>query len=296
MWQCPACGAAITIERRSAHRKHWCPALDDDDDDAPAPEASRTPAAAAPSLSFATAPASTSTTHARVASIGLDLEFACQSIFGAVSTGGALWRSELVLAEWCARELRLGAIGAHTRAPRVLELGCGVAPAAGMTCLALGASVHFTDLAEVLPFVEANVRLNGDRISTLRARAGHAPLSRSSCDTEAYRFGRQSAASASQSRLASLARAPRGFDLILASDCIFRSDLHTPLAQTLRQLFDYDAAGRGSRPSSQVRCVVAFRYREAADLEFFTDALPREGLVATCLTVTFNLFPFLLLI
>ena len=160
---------------------------------------------------------------------------------------------------------------------RSVELGCGVAPAAGMTCLALGAAVYFTDLAEVLPFVEANVRLNGDRISTLRARAGHAPLSRSSCDTEAYRFGRQSAASASQSRLASLARAPRGFDLILASDCIFRSDLHTPLAQTLRQLFDYDAAGRGSRPISQVRCIVAFRYREAADLEFFTDALPRRG-------------------
>ena len=89
MWQCPACGAAITFERRSAHRKHWCPALDDNNDDALAPEASRTPAAAAPSLSFATAPASTSTTHARVASIGLDLEFACQSIFGAVLSLGA---------------------------------------------------------------------------------------------------------------------------------------------------------------------------------------------------------------
>ena len=68
----------------------------------------------------------------------------------------------------------------------------------------------------------------------------------------------------------------------------------TPLAQTLRQLFDYDAAGRGSRPISQVRCIVAFRYREAADLEFFTDALPREGLVATCLAVIFFfLFSFL---
>ena len=85
-----------------------------------------------------------------------------------------------------------------------------------MTCLALGAAVHFTDLAEVLPFVEANVRLNSDRISTLRARAGHAPLSRSSCDTEAYRFGRQSAASASQSRLASLARGSTTYSTFLS--------------------------------------------------------------------------------
>ena len=43
----------------------------------------------------------------------------------------------------------------HAGAARVVELGCGVAPAAGMACLARGCDVLFTDLANVLPYVEA---------------------------------------------------------------------------------------------------------------------------------------------
>ena len=35
---------------------------------------------------------------------------------------------------------------------RVLELGCGVAPAAGMACLGVGCDVLFTDLPQVLYF------------------------------------------------------------------------------------------------------------------------------------------------
>ena len=58
--------------------------------------------------------------------LAISLSFQQQSIFGSINTGGALWHSELVLAEYCARE-------DFSPCSRVLELGCGVAPCAGLT-------------------------------------------------------------------------------------------------------------------------------------------------------------------
>jgi hypothetical protein len=54
----------------------------------------------------------------------------------------------LLLAEWCCKELSSRARGAGGL--RVLELGCGAAPAAGLACIAIGCSVLMTDLPPVL--------------------------------------------------------------------------------------------------------------------------------------------------
>lgn len=114
---------------------------------------------------------------------GLTLQFEQQSVFGDTSTGGALWRAELLLAEWCIRELK-GKPPATALAPRrVLELGCGVAPAAGLACVALGCDVVLTDLGKVLPLLEANLRLNAMALAAARASCYASPLSRASCDT-----------------------------------------------------------------------------------------------------------------
>lgn len=106
--------------------------------------------------------------------------------------------------------------------PRVLELGCGACPVAGITARSLGCDVLFTDLKPLIPLIEANIRLNGSTVEAIReqtadfrglisnmtcsmstggARVYQAALSRQSCDTEELVFGE-----ALPSRALSLAR------------------------------------------------------------------------------------------
>ena len=56
--------------------------------------------------------------------------------------------------------------------------------------------------------------------------------SRSCIDTQPLLFGDVAALGAAGSRLAAMAP----FDLVLCSDCVFRTELHEPLARTLREL------------------------------------------------------------
>ena len=270
-WTCGRCGAAISARRRDVHESTWCPAIES--------TSKRVPAAvhiAAPSIGFATAPAHASTAKVKLSS-GLHLSFQQQSVFGELSTGGAIWRSELVLAEWCATVIpRIAA--ARELPPLVVELGCGVAPAAGLQALALGASVLFTDLSTVLPFTEANLRLNSSAVSALRTSNARSEVSRSCCDTAALCFG----SDALPDRLVSLASAQRGIDVVIVSDCIFRAALHAPLARSLRAVLDCDTRAR--KGVGAPTCVVAFRLRDDADMRFFDRALPSVGLVAAPLS------------
>lgn len=217
--------------------------------------------------------------------LAISLSFQQQSIFGSISTGGALWHSELVLAEYCAKE-EFSPSGLHPA--RVLELGCGVAPCAGLVCLAKGCDVLFTDLRSVLPFVEGNIRLNHAAVvaarAPLRAGAGLTEpgltepglssgpgLSRSSCDTQELVFGEA---------LSCRVVAMQPFELVICSDCVFRTDLHEPLGQTLKLLLSGP-----STESARCRCIVAFVLRDPLDMNFFHTTCPRLGLNAIAVPV-----------
>ena len=245
----------------------WCPAIE-----STSACTHRAVATAGPTVGFATALAHTSTSEVCLSS-GLRLAFQQQSIFGELSTGGAIWRSELVLAEWCAATIPHISV-VRERPPLVLELGCGVAPAAGLQSLALGASVVFTDLSSVLPFAEANVRLNCGAVNDARRARDRGDVSRSCCDTAELRFG----SCALPDRVVALAAAQRGIDVVIVSDCLFKAALHAPLAQSLRAVLDCDARAR--KGPGAPACVVAFRLRDDADLRFFDVALPSVGLAA----------------
>ncbi len=293
---CPACGGCFAVARRAAHDSLWCPALDDDHDQGdsptaaaiaanPPPHTSPPPAAAlaAPSLLAvaATSASCAGTVEALIQStadvLPAPLRFQQQSIFGALSTGGALWPSELVLAEWVGIHLRGPNDGRATSSPppprRVIELGCGVAPAAGLCALALGCDVLFSDMPPVLPFVEANIRLNHGAVSDAR---GQAHLARSTCDTVSLTFGGDA--------LPERAAAMAPFGTILVSDCIFRVDLHDILAATLARLLALEvegAAASAAAAGTGGTAMVSFVLRDAADLRFFTRACPAHGLCAS---------------
>ena len=113
MFHCEACGVELPEARREAHLAHWCaalPASSDDSDDG-----GSTPAAAPAPAAFLQDSASTRALRVAVPALGCTFQFEQLSIFGELSTGGALWYSEVVTAEWIAR--RLSAERAHrTRA------------------------------------------------------------------------------------------------------------------------------------------------------------------------------------
>ena len=208
----------------------------------------------------------------------LTLRFEQQSVFGDTSTGGALWRAELLLAEWCIRELQ-------AQGPTngwVVELGCGVAPAAGLACAALGADVLFTDLAKVLPLTEANLRLNVAALSQARSDANASPFSRASCDTVAYEFS-----ALMPPRLdAMVQELPARPGMILCSDCLFWQSLHDPLALAIAGILRTGTAAAtaagvddaGAPVAMMPRCAVAHQRRNEEDGLFFTRSCPAHGL------------------
>jgi len=205
-------------------------------------------------------------------SIPLRLELQEQSVFGELGTGGAVWAAGVLLAEWCARELRAEATeraasaASGGRRLAVLELGCGAAPCAGIACAALGCDVLLTDLAPVLPFAAANARRNAG------AAAGAA--GRGACETAELAFG------AGVERATRVAAAvAEGIDVVLCSDCVFKPELHEPLARSLATLLRGGSGGGGD--SRAARCAVSWQSR-SGEIEpaFFAEVCPRFGLLA----------------
>lgn len=262
-YRCAACGGVLPLSRREHHERYWCTArapspddeLSDDsdgDDDTslnaldalrqalPGEARART-AMLAPTFHNATR-------YSFVHAPGLEFVFEQQSVFGDCDTGGALWFSEIVVAEWLAR-----------RGPgrgRLLELGCGAAPAAGLAAFAAGWDVVFTDVAAVLPSTRRNIEVNA-------AACGRPLNDPNALDLLAFDWN-----GPLPDRVALLAPS---FATIVVSDCLFRATYHAPLARTLAALL---AAAGPAAPE----ILVAFQLRDDADLLFFTHALPYFGL------------------
>ena len=313
---CAACGDVVSAHRLVNHETYWCSALPsrgsdsgdecssahdeqmqrvreiiagvrsalepghecESEDAEPTPEPAPEPAlerqAEEPTAARVAGWGSKLQSMATVSLLGLPvtLRFEQQSVFGETSTGGALWRAELLLAEWCIRELR-GSPG------WVIELGCGVAPAAGLACAALGCDVVFTDLLKVLPLTEANLRLNANALSQARADASATPLSRASCDTVAFEFS-----ATLPPRLDALVQQTPGRPgMILCSDCLVWLSLHDPLALAIRSILESAAAAAAAAAGNNsvghtTRCAVAYQRRSDDDELFFTQSCPAHGL------------------
>jgi predicted nicotinamide N-methyase len=157
--------------------------------------------------------------------------------------------------------LHCGPSGLFWPGKRVLELGAGCG-LAGMLAAALGAQVTVTDMAAVIPHLQANIERNfgeaavGETADNDRApdgvdADGWAALRRilhARCDAAALEWGTEvpaafsasssssssPAAAAAAASTAATAAAVAPFDVILLSDCVYWEDLFAPLVSTLR--------------------------------------------------------------
>jgi len=167
---------------------------------------------------------------------------------------------------------------ARARAPRVLELGCGGAPLAGLAAAALGCDCTLSDLPPVAPLADANCRRNLRALDAARRARGAPPLAADGAGLEVVALDLR----APLPRRV-LARAP--FAAVVCSECVWRADLHAPLARTLAALLRAPPAGpppRGAEaeaaaPFAPPRVAVAFRRRFDDDDLFVTSAPARAA-------------------
>uniref|UniRef100_A0A7S1NIU1 C2HC zinc finger plants domain-containing protein n=1 Tax=Eutreptiella gymnastica TaxID=73025 RepID=A0A7S1NIU1_9EUGL len=229
--ECKACGGVINLRRKHIHDQFWCPSRSRDTDTVEEEDESKEDSGGASSAHIRAAcmqPTFHNIITVNLGSMPLSFRLEQQDIFGPLSTGGALWAGELVLAEWLVLELE------HLRGKRsqdwplkVVELGCGSCPVAGMVAAALGCrEVVLTDLREVLPAVRHNVGLNRSALVEAATQSfrtlGHMRVEELSWGAHACLGGGSDT--------------DTPLDLVICSDCVFRKDLHPLLADTLLSL------------------------------------------------------------
>ena len=147
----------------------------------------------------------------------------------------------------------------------------------------------FTDTEDILTFTEGNIRRNYQVIVNNRSMTSsthksasdgvdHAELSRSACDTTPLWFGPLDSLPPRVVHLASSSS-----DLcVLCSECVFRTELHKPLAQTLHALLSlHSLAQTECSGCSSCMVIVGFILREQEDLLFISQACPEHGLTAS---------------
>lgn len=300
---CPKCNGILLESRRANHDRYWCTEEEGEDSGEEKAEKSSLEEKASQALLQAGMAGSTCFSTCEYEFVhhphpdGLHLSFEQQSLFGPLSTGAALWFAEVLLAEWFVKNAPFneagvasdannannvksdsssnGNNGSESRAKHVLELGCGGVPCAGMGAMAMGYNVVFTDLGVVLPTVERNLKLNGERILAASGREDQS-LSRRDADCLELKWGE-----ILPQRIIDLCP----FEFILCSDCFYRTDLHALLAHTFRRLLEAGADKKGGAGRQPTRIIAAFQKRAEHELDFFIEALPAVGLCAKAIGV-----------
>lgn len=246
-FECSACGETISETRRAQHEELWCEAIVSDDDSTSV-DNNNDNFGPGELVVMAHDLGDLNTkvhkiTHVKLSS-GLELSFEEISVFSSgTSTGGALWKSELLLAEWVIREVTGGVV--------VLELGCGACPAAGMAAAAMGAVSIMSDKAEVVKLAEVNLRRNSANVGKARGGKGATMLARENFDSVVYEWGGSVPA-----RLSSIA----AISVVLIGDCIFSKKTHVKLLQAITQLL---------RMFRNARVLLAFQRRGTEEADFF---------------------------
>mmetsp|Transcript_67335 Transcript_67335/g.128225 ORF Transcript_67335/g.128225 Transcript_67335/m.128225 type:complete len:388 (+) Transcript_67335:65-1228(+) len=321
---CVACGGLVREARREAHETLWCPSL----------KAVRTPSDGSIHVSTSTIADSeeddedsdldekgfyhlpvelrrlTSSQYEPVLSVDFSFAPGCTlnleqqmppsgGLKADHDTGGQLWWSELVLAEYLVESRRHGtraacscskAIarpeasaepggletcgGGHEQPLRALALGCGAAPASCFVAAALGWDVLLTDLEEVLPMTNRNLVSNIPLVAALGRAAGREGASSGRMATAALAFGQPLSATVRKWAGAG------GISLVLCSDLIWEAHRHKPLAATLAELLAPPLAA-----SDNCEVLVAYQRRQLAELDFFS-VLPHYGLTHERLDVS----------
>ncbi|GMH73481.1 hypothetical protein TrST_g4718 [Triparma strigata] len=242
-YTCSDCGEIVAVRRKAQHEEFWCTVLVANDDVHDilndSPNSCSAPSAAM--LVHDLNPRLAKIQNIELSS-GLSLKFEEVSVFtDKISTGGSLWASEILLAEWLIREK-------VASADAVLELGCGACPCAGLTAAALEASALCTDKAEVITLAETNLRINAVNVS----RARKSQVARENYDTLVYHWG-----SEIPPRISSLP-----ISVVVMGDCIFNRSTHNPLLESITKL-------KAVFSFAPPKFILAYQRRGAEEAEFF---------------------------
>lgn len=262
---CPACGGLVDESRRRAHESHWCPASAQSSSD------EETELKRSEEVKELLSPI-----YCREVAVALALNprhpFSFQQVSPDIDikesdhdTGGQVWRSEMVLADYL---LHLGTAGHEPRGP-VVALGCGSGPLSGYAAASLGLDVLLTDLPETLPLAATNTRHNDAAIDALATAVGDAlgrAPQRGRLDFTALPFG--AVPPPVREWLG-----PTTPGLVLCSDCLWGPQRHRALAATLAELL---ATGQA---------LIAYQ-RRGREAPFFESCLAHYGLTSERLDIS----------
>mmetsp|Transcript_12571 Transcript_12571/g.35840 ORF Transcript_12571/g.35840 Transcript_12571/m.35840 type:complete len:306 (-) Transcript_12571:334-1251(-) len=207
----------------------------------------------------------------------------------AATTGGRLWYTDRVMAEYLAymgMEAALGQVPTEEKVPpgkgTAIALGCGGVPLSGLVACALGWNVVLTDLESMLPQAQQNVDRNLD---ALRSVLNVSSAVRPPISVLALPFGDEVAVQSV------LLKVQEGRDrhngpqpvLLLCSDCIWLRELHRPLLTTIGSLLHGvgrmdQVATRHANVGAPASALVAFAIREPGSEAAFLRLARRSSL------------------
>lgn len=242
-YTCSSCGEIVATSRQAQHEEFWCSSIPDDVEvEAHQPN----------QHGLANTLQDLNQSLHKITNIelssGLKLSFEEISVWSSgTSTGGALWKSELLLAEWVIRR-------SLSPSDIVLELGCGACPAAGMTASAMGCTAIMSDVANVVSLAETNLKRNALNVT----KARNSQINRNNYDTLIFDWGSDKI----PARLSSLSTP---ISVILIGDCIFNDSTHVILLKTITQL---------NATFVSAKIILAFQRRGTVEADFF--ALAKE--------------------
>ena len=167
------------------------------------------------------------------------------------SIGSVIWESAFRLCRYLVQSQSSMSLAGK----RVLELGSGTG-ICGVAAACLGARVRLTDRTEALELLQANIAANADQIV---AAAGK-------CSAHELDW-------CSESTMTPL-RAE--YDVLLASDVVYKADLVTPLLRTLEFFCP---------PGSRCVLLLAYKKRFAEEEAPFFDGLKQRGFTISVLEV-----------
>lgn len=166
----------------------------------------------------------------------LALTFEQSDIRGPAGTGGALWYTDRVMAEYVANTNNSEDCGQGHQQDTgivpskrtVLVLGCGGVPLSGLTALSRGWDVILTDLELLLPQIQRNVERNAENIhSALDTDPSNLPH----ISVQELQFGDEEALTGALKNRNRKVEKDRL--VILCSECIWDHKLHMPLLSTI---------------------------------------------------------------
>lgn len=199
-----------------------------------------------------------------------------QSTRGGGTTGAAVWRSSILLAEWLAwpQNPLLATGSVHS----ILELGSGIS---GLVPLVVASKVHrvaATDQAYVMKALQANIAANETGpVSKQKRKSGRAKNSepkeqRSQIEVFALDWIEDDIAS-----VLSANQVAGGVDLVVACDCVYNYALIDPLVQTCVDICKMRLREVGEDPPAQpTLCVIAQQLRQPEVFEQWLETFHRS--------------------